>query len=171
MAALPSSPEKGPQLTQSAETQKLIVHMPDKMKELGTLLDALDTIDAIPSRVSEMTGEDRSSDMGSAGKSGTRAVATAKQISPRDQKIAAISTDPEVLKGQLTAHIKKEVEELARQAKTIERMNKPGAAFQLTKLYARIRRLNGFVAEIIHASYDTLKRLFVRVFIDEQPIV
>lgn len=167
MAALPSAPDRGPQLTQSAESQKLIVHQPPKMQELNALLE---TFEALPSRVSEITGEDRSSDMGAAGNGG-KAAASAKQLSPRDQKIAAISTDPNVLQEQLTAHMKREVEELAKQAKTIERLSRPGAAFQLTALYARIRRLNGLIAEIVQASYDTLKRLFVRVFIDEQPII
>lgn len=74
------------------------------------------------------------------------------------------------MQKQLAEHIRVEVKKLRKQALQISRMSRPGAAYKLNELYARIRHLNAILAELFEASMDVLKRLFVRVFIDKQTI-
>lgn len=90
--------------------------------------------------------------------------------SARDQAIAALPV-PVVMQKELEKHIRTEVKKLRKQAQRIARMNKPGAAHALNELYKSIRLLNALLAKILEASYDVLKRLFIRVFIDRQPIL
>lgn len=91
-------------------------------------------------------------------------------VSARDQAIAALPI-PIIMQKELEKHIRTEVKKLRREAQRIARMNKPGAAYKLNMLYKRIRGLNALLAEMLEASYDVLKRLFIRVFIDRQPIL
>lgn len=165
---VPSSPEKGFGAGSGLETQKLIVRQPAKLAELGQLLD---TIDGLTNRVSERAGEDVSADLGGAGAAGAmvRSGQQPKRISPRDQAIAAIP-EPAVIQQKLKQHIEAEVKTLNRQAKKIARIGGAGAAYRLNELYARIRRLNALLADLLEASVEVLKRLFIRVFIDEQPV-
>ncbi|MDB4978390.1 MAG: hypothetical protein JWM56_576 [Candidatus Peribacteria bacterium] len=167
MATL-SSPEQGPSLNASPESHntKLIVSQPAKMIELNRLLD---TFDNFSDKISERTGEDRSGDMGGGGQNGVKRD-DSKTVSPRDQAIANVPA-PAVMQKQLQSHIQKEVQELAAKARHITRANQPGSAHEVNKLYARIRRLNNVLASILEASVDVLKRLFIRVFIDEQPVL
>ncbi len=165
-----SSPETDLALSTSVETSKLIVTQPAKMRELN---DLLMTFESFSNKVSEQSGEDRSGDLGGAGSgTGTKGAAATKGQSARDLAIAAVATDPLVLQKQIQTHIKQEVEVLSKQAKALAHTsNKPGAAHQLNNIYARIRRLNSLLASILEASYDVLKRIFVRVFIDKQPVL
>ncbi|MDD5623780.1 MAG: hypothetical protein PHI23_03665, partial [Candidatus Peribacteraceae bacterium] len=91
-------------------------------------------------------------------------------ISPREQAILNLPS-PEAMQTKLRQKIHMEVKQLHKQIHSISRVSKPGNAFKLNLLYARIRRLNGLLAELVEASFEVLKRLFVRVFIDEQPIL
>lgn len=91
-------------------------------------------------------------------------------MSARDQAIAAIP-QPAVIQRELATHIRMEVKQLRKQALTVARMSKPGAAYKLNQLYARIHRLNGLLGDLFEASYEALKRMFIRVFIDKQPIL
>ncbi len=169
MVSTPSSPEKGLALSNSVETSKLIVTQPAKLAELN---DLLMTFESFSNKVSERTGEDRSGDMGGAGTGGAKRDDSAKGASPRDQAIAAIPTEPAVLQKQLQQHIEQEVQLLSKRAKALSAsIAKPGNANKVNKLYARIRRLNSLLADILEASYDVLKKLFVRVFVDEQPVI
>ena len=52
---------------------------------------------------------------------------------------------------------------------SIERWEDESAEFN--KFNKRIRRLNSLIAEILEASYEVLKRLFIRVFIDKQSVI
>ncbi|MFA6522791.1 MAG: hypothetical protein WCS85_00240 [Candidatus Peribacteraceae bacterium] len=159
--------EKGPNTLQTVETAKLVVNQPKKLQELNLLLESFDALDR---RVSERTGEDRSGDLGAAG-AGTAAGAQQTTQSARDLAIAAMPQAPKVLRDRLVKHIGKEISHLqalsAREAHT----SRPGVAFRLNKLYARIRRLNALLVELLEASIDILRRLFIRVFIDEQSIL
>ena len=58
-----------------------------------------------------------------------------------------------------------------REVKKISRFGKPGAAHKLNDLYARIRRLNGLLSDLMQASYEVLKRIYIRVVIDKQSVV
>lgn len=118
---------------------------------------------------SESTGEDRSGDWsGSGGTVQTTATGT-QQTSARDQAIANVPA-PTAMQKKLEAHIRAEVKELRKQTKQIIRSRKPGSAYALAQLYAKIRHLNALLADLLEASYDVLKRLFVKVFIDKQAI-
>ncbi|MEK7591485.1 MAG: hypothetical protein AAB489_04755 [Patescibacteria group bacterium] len=148
-----------------SEKAKLIVAQPKQIKELGLLLKS---IEGLAQRVGESTGEDMSADLGA---TGAPATATgAKRASPRDQSIASLP-EPAIMKEQLEKHIEKEVKKLTREAKKIARLARPGAAFSLNELYARIRRLNALLHELIEASVEIIRRLFIRVFVDKQPII
>lgn len=160
------SPERGLS-PKSIEASKLIVRQPAKLEELGNLLT---TIENLHQRVSETGSEDRSGDLGGAGQGATAGTAGTRQVSPRDQAIAAIPV-PTVMQRQLASHIEQEVKQLQRQARRITRLSRPGAAHRLNELYAKIRRLNSLLADIFEASYEVLKRLFIKIFIDRQPIL
>lgn len=154
-----SRPAAGP------EKAKLIVAQPKQLKELGLLLES---IEGLAQRVGESTGEDISTDFGAAGASAT--ATGAKRASPRDQAIASLP-EPAIMKEQLEKHIEKEVKKLTREAKRVSRLTHPGAAFSLNELYSRIRRLNALLHELVEASVEIIRRLFIRVFIDKQPII
>lgn len=160
------SPEHGLNSTKSIETNNLIVHQPAKMKELGELLT---TFENLNQRVSEVGGEDRSGDLGDAGQ-GAAQSGGVRQISPRDQAIDAIPA-PAVIRHQLHEHISQEVKKLRKQARHLGRASRPGSAYRLNELYAKIRRLNALLGDILEASYEVLKRLFIKVFIDRQPVL
>lgn len=160
--------EKGPNQLATVETAKLVVNQPQKLQELNLLLESFDALDR---RVSERTGEDRSQDLGSAGSSAAGAAGQQTQASPRDVAIAAMPAEPAVLQRELASHINAEVRRLHTLAKKVTRASRPGDAFRLNEIYARIRRLNALLAQVFEASMELLRRLFIRVFIDKQPII
>jgi len=167
VAILSSSPEQGLSRTPTVETSKLIVSQPPKLKELQELLG---TLDAYESRISERVGEDRSDDLGGAGAGVGARRDDGTYISPRDLAIQNLPL-PEIMQRELGKHIRKEVKRLNREARKIVRLRRPGAAYYLNELYAKIRRLNALLHELLEASYEIVKRLFIRVFIDRQPIL
>lgn len=156
-AHMGSSPE-------NVSESRLIVTQPPKMKELGQLLE---TLDGLTQRVSERSGEDASSDLGGAGSAGA---AGQRRASPRDAAIALMPSAPAVLQAELAKHIEKEIKMLERRVSSARSASKAGGAFELNELYARIRKLRSLLREIVEASVDILKRLFIKVFIDKQPI-
>lgn len=160
--ASPASPEKGKEIQASLETPALVVQQPQKLEGLLGTIDLIDTF-------SERIGEDRSGDMGAgagavAGRGGAQ-----PQVSARDRVIANLPK-PEVMQKSIEKHIRKEVKHLNREVKRISRFSKPGAAHKLNDLYARIRRLNGLLSELLEAGYEVLKRLYIRVVIDKQSV-
>ena len=163
------SPEKASGALRSVETQKLIVRQPAKLAELGKLLETFDNLNL---RVSERLGEDTSQDLGGAGAGGGTAGAGQGDdaVSPRDLAIRNMPA-PDIVRQKLEQHIQKEVKDLDKLARRTASMHKPGSAFRLNELYARMRRLQGLLAEIVEASFELLQRMFVRVFIDKQPIL
>lgn len=166
MANSPSLPEAAPAAIKSIETSKLIVRQPTKLAELTSLLETFENLSA---RVSEKSGEDRSGDMGGGG--GGSGQGSAKP-SARDAAIAAMPAATQQQK-RLEKHIRDEIRKLDRQAKlaAMGSISKPGSAHALNDLYAKIRRLNGLLSEILEASVEVLKRLYIRVFIDRQQIL
>jgi hypothetical protein len=107
----------------------------------------------------------------SSGTAGTAMTARGAQqgTSARDHALANLPV-PAQMQKQLEAHIRAEVKELRKQTKLIIRSRKPGSAYAYAQMYAKIRHLNALLAEILEASYDVVKRLFVKVFIDKQAI-
>jgi len=164
----PSGPEKGLSAPQSAEAPRQITIQPTKsVRVINALMETIETIEAVPTRVSEMTGEDRSSDMGGGGGS---AAGQTKRQSPRDKAIANLPS-AEVMQRKIAQHIQKEVKELEALAKQAKKTTKPGGAYYLNELYKRIRRLNSLLAELFEASVDVLKRIYVKVFVDKQSVI
>ncbi len=160
-----NTPNTQNEIMHTAERPALTVTQPDK---IASLLDTLTLID----QMSERIGEDRSGDLGGGGQAGTGTQGgTQKKLpSPREQAIAGLPPQ-NVMQEKLSKKIVEEVRVLQRQVRHIHATGKPGAAFKLNKLYARIRRLNGLLHELLEASLDVLRRLFIRVFVDEQPVL
>jgi hypothetical protein len=143
----------------------LIVTQPPKVE---MLLDALAAID----KISERIGEDRSADMGGGGgKARGKGDDGTTATSIRDQKIANLPAQ-EAMRMELQKEIQKEMTELHREVKKAKkRLTRPGAAYKLNALYARIRTLNSLIAELFEAAYDVVKRLFIKVVIDRQKVL
>lgn len=164
--ALSSSPSKGPSSSPSkAAEQKLIVNQP---KAVEGILNVIGSIEALQQRVSERSSEDAAGDWSGAG--ATTGGKAQTGTSARDRAIAAMPA-PELVQQQLKQHIEKEITTLHKKAKRAAKSNKAGGAFELNEIYSNIRRLQALLKDILQASYDTLKRLFVRVFIDKQSIL
>ncbi len=159
------APEHGPSPV-SIETGKLVVSQPSKLKELTMLLESFENLDA---RVSEKTGEDRSGDLGSGGQASRTGTKTPGQTA-RDKAIADLP-ESAVMQRKLKSHIQKEVNDLARLANRASHSSAPGSAFRINEFYARIRRLNALLAELLESSIEVIRRLFIRVFIDHQEII
>lgn len=159
---VPSSPERIQTPAPSPEQQKLIVAQPDK---LGSLLEAIGNLTA-PSE----TASDRQGENGGTGMS-PPVTGDTKQptIVPREQAIANLPPQEKMQKA-LRTHINAEVRKLRREASRLT-ASRPGTAYRINQIYANIRRLNKLLLELFHASYETLKHFFVRVFIDRQPIL
>jgi len=159
------TPEQGISNPEAQSSKALIVEQPHKLEGLLETISLLDSI-------SERVGEDKSGDMGDGGGStGKRDDGSAGGQSARDLAIANLA-DEKVLRKQLAQHIEREVKTLSKQVhRAAKRISKPGNAHKLNELYARIRRLNSLLSSLVEASYDVVKRLFIRVFIDKQPIL
>jgi hypothetical protein len=153
--------------TKSIETARLIVRQPGKLQELTNLLETFENLNA---RVSERTSEDRSSDLGSAGAGATAGQQGQQGTSARDLAIKNLPAAA-MMQQQLARHIQKETRKLERLARKVSRSSAPGSAHKLNELYAKIRRMNALIHDILEASLEVLKRFFVRVFIDNQPIL
>lgn len=156
-----STPQPGPE---SAPTQQIVVQ-PSKV-QLTEFTDFLTGI----GNIAETTGGPANDGNGSG--SGTSMQATGSSqagMSPRDLAIANLPI-PIVMQKELQTHILAEVKKLRKQAKTIAAMSRPGGAYKLNQLYARIRRLNALLSSLLDASVDVIKRLFIRIFIDKQNI-
>lgn len=167
--AYSQAPELASNTPRSVEVSKLIVRQPPKLKELSQILETLDNLSA---RVGEHTSEDRSGDWsgGAGGATGQGQGQGDDGVSPRDQAIQNMPP-PLVVRQRLEQHIEKEVSKLEREARWAAKSGKPGTAFRVNELYSRIRKLNALLASILEAAEEILKRLFIRVFIDKQPII
>jgi hypothetical protein len=153
-----TSIEKGKGAPEGSERQVIAVTQPHKLEGL------LDTIELL-NTVSERIGESKSGDLGSG--SGMQK-GTQTQQSWREQAIASLPDMP-VMQQQLENHIQSEVKTLRKEIRsTAKNVAKPGTAHKLNTLYARIRRLNGMLQQLLSASVEIIKRLYIRVFIDKQ---
>jgi len=160
-----ASPEAGKQTEISVEVSPaLIVSQPKKLEGLLETLVLLD-------RVCETVGEDRSGDMGGAGTGAGQGDDDDQVVSLRELAIANLPDTP-VLQRHLKKHIEKEVKKLQKEIKSAaRRASKPGAAYKINGLYARIRRLNALLADLFEASHEVLKRLYVKIFVDKQTVI
>ncbi len=161
-----STPGKAPEARNSAESgNKLIVRQPAKLAELGKLLETFDNLNARVSERSSGPAQDWSGGSGAgAGQKGD------DDVSPREKAIQAMPV-PEIVRQQLEQHIEKEVAKLEKSARALARARKPGSAFHLNELYAKIRKLHSLMGRLVELAEDVLKRLFIKVFIDRQSIL
>lgn len=158
----PSSPEKTNIAAPTQEQRALIVTQPEK---LGNLLDAIETLAGPQETSSEKTGENS----GSTVSPSTARASAPSTVSPRDHALANLPPQ-EKLQKDLRTHIHAEVRKLRREASRLT-ASRPGTAHRINQIYANIRRLNKLLGELLHASYETLKHFFIRVFVDKQPIL
>ncbi len=158
-----TSPEKRTEHIGATEQKNLVVAQPDKF--LG-LLETISLMD----KVSERLGEDRSGDRGSSGTTAGGQSQTQSQTSSRAEAIANLPDSP-AMRKELSKYIQKEIKTLRRAVRRKAfRASRPGSANQMNDLYAKIRRLNSLLSELLEASVDVLKRIFIRVFVDKQSI-
>ncbi len=160
----PSSPEKGLAAPSGTPERSQSVLQPSKAEGLAMLVAEINDLPG------ETATEDATSDW-KASSTGTAMTAQGTQqgSSTRDQAMANLPV-PAQMQKQLEAHIRSEVKQLRKQTKLIIRSRKPGSAYALAQMYAKIRHLNALLADLLEASYDVLKRLFVKVFVDKQAI-
>lgn len=167
----PLSPEKNIGQIKGPETVPTVVSQPVKIEshlsgQLGSFLEDIN-------RISESSGSGPG-EQWSDGTGGSAVATTGTQTKPvvsaRDQAIANLPPAA-IMQKDLEKHIREEVKILRKQAMKIASMSKPGSAFRANQLYTRIRHLNALLGEIFGASYDALKRMFIRVFIDRQTIL
>lgn len=159
-----NSPDRHTEIAPTALKPVLTVTQP---ATISSLLDTLNLID----QMSERIGEDRSvASAGAGGQVKAGATGASRAVSPRDQAIANLPGE-QVMQKKLQEKIRTEVRLLRKQIRSIPSAGKPGAAFKLNKIYARIRLLNRLLATLLESSFDVIKRLFVRVFINEQPVI
>lgn len=144
------------------------VAQPQKLPHLSNMAELLGEIE----KIAENTGEDRSGDWSGTSPAirGAGAGTGVQGVSPRDQAIADLPPGP-VLRKQLERHIVTEIKTLRRDIRRIAKVRSGGSAFRLNELYTRLRRLNALLHDLFQASYEVLRRLFVKVFIDKQPIL
>jgi hypothetical protein len=162
-----STPESGSNLAPSAPAA-----IPSRVVQPEKLKDFLSELSAISESQPSRPGEDLPASGG-----GSTAVATTggqqagqSTQSWRDQAIANVPTD-RVMYREIAKHIQAEVKHLRAEAKTIARLSKPGAAYHLNILYGKIHRLNALLGNLYEAGKEAIKRLYVRIFIDKQPIL
>ncbi|HLC75556.1 MAG TPA: hypothetical protein VJB82_00330 [Candidatus Peribacterales bacterium] len=149
----------------SESAAQLIVHQPPKLHSLLTLLTDLE-------RISEVIREDNAGDLGTSGGSGTGVAGGrgSAGVSFRDQAIQSLPST-EAMRRHLTRHLQHEVRELEKRSARMARSRKKGSAYLLNELYAKIRRIQTLIAELIDAAADVVKRLYIRLFIDHQQLV
>lgn len=153
----------GPETAPAAPSKTLIVSQPEKLEGL------LETINLMAT-VSERMGEDRSGDLGASGGTGGQQGDDSTQVSARDQAIAAMPAAP-IMQKQLKEHITQNIKQLRHEMKQqTVKGSKAGSAYKVNELYKRIRRLQSFLSDILNASTDIVKRIYIRVFIDKQPL-
>lgn len=162
MADTPTSAERETgALSPSVEHAVLVVQQPRRLEAM--LVEIGDISEEAPTHVSE-------EGTSSGGAKGSQKSTVASHISPREHAIANLPPPPTMQK-ELQKHIQGEVKKLRREANRIVRLSRPGAAFRLNLIYTRIRSLRKLLSELWEASYETFRRLFIRIFIDKQPVL
>lgn len=156
--------ELGDSLESSQESVQLTVLQPEKIQSLLLVLSDLE-------KISEAVSEDKSQDLGRAGTgAATGAGDDSAQSSVRQKAIQSLPSTS-VMRGRLTKHLQVEVRQLERRAKRLARSSRKGSAYLLNELYARIRKLQALIAELMDAAADTVRRFYIRLFVDHQQLV
>lgn len=163
-SSLKSSAEQGSSNTSTlAEGAQTVVFQPHKLTEIVEMIDLM-------GKISTRAAEDRSQDMGSGAQTGGAQQAGTGQQSARDLAIANLPA-AEQMQQKLVKHIRSEMRTLNSQARAAARSNATGSAYLLNELYRKIRRLSGLIEELLQASIEVIKRFYIAVFIDNQPLI
>lgn len=152
-------------LTQGSHNAPRQVLQPPQLRKM---MDVIDLMDTVAMRVREDSSYDLPIAAGA--RRGQTGGAQTGGTSTRDDAIAHVPV-PAVMQRKLVTHLEQEIKHIERQARTIARSNRRGSAFLLTELYRKIRRLTALIADILSASADMIKRFYISVFIDRQPMV
>lgn len=152
-----NAPKEGVQLT---------VKQPERIQSLLLVLADLE-------KIAERISEDRSAGPGGgavgAGRKGDDG-GGATQASLRKQALQSLPALP-VMQRRLIAHLDREVRHSEREARGMARTVRKGSAYLLTKLYARIRKIQSLIAELADAAAEVIQRLYIRLFIDHQQLI
>jgi len=159
------TPEQAPSDPSLSPDRRLTVEQPERAN-LEAILGEIENVTEVAAK---RATEDIQKSAGKGGPLGDRS----QNPPPPSARDLAIADLPPLqnMQKQLEQHIRTEVRKLRKEAHHITRMNKPGSAYHLNKLYSRIRQLNALLSRLLESSIDILKRFFVRVFIDNQPIL
>ncbi len=152
-------------LPESREGYQLTVRQPEKITSLLATLSALE-------KISERVAEDHSGDLGAGAGGATTGDGSQAggAVSLRQQAIQSLPSR-EVMQKKLISHLHTEVSELERESRRIARLNAKGSAYLLTQTYARIRKIQSLIEDLIDAALEVIERLYVRLFIDHQQLV
>ncbi len=140
----------------------LVVKQPPQLESVMVMLNDLE-------KVTEVVREDKSQDMGSGSVQGVTGSGSGG-VSLRDQSIKSLPSI-EVMRTRLTHHLQREVKQLERKAKRMGRSAQKGSAYLLNELFAKIRRIQALIMELMDAAADVVRRLYIRLFIDQQQLV
>lgn len=159
-----SAETAGGSITTASERTSNVVFQPQKLKEV---VDIIDLMGNITSRVRE----DKSGDMGGGSSStGGAQQGGTSATSARDEAIAKAPPVP-IMQKKLIEHLEREVRLMEKQTRKLAWSNKPGSAFLLSELYKKMRRLTSLISDLLKASTNMIKRFYISVFIDHQPLV
>lgn len=150
-------------VTKMKEAAPAVVFQPQKLKEIVEVVDLMGTVAA---RVREDASSDAPGVTGTSGKSSGQSSGT----STRDEAIAK-APPVQIMQKKLVEHLEREVKTIQRQARSLKTSGAPGSGYLLSELYRKIRRLRSLIGDILHASTEMIKRFYVSVFIDHQPLV
>jgi hypothetical protein len=143
-----------------SENVPSIVFQPQKLTAVIDIVNLMGT-------VSQRIREENAGDLPAM--RSTKSSGTGGNTTTRDDAIAK-APPVAMMQQKLMQHLKQERSLMQRQAKTIASSNAPGAAWTLTELYKKIRSLSSLIAQILEASAEMIKRFYVSVFIDRQPL-
>lgn len=140
-----------------------VVYQPPKLKEI---VEIVDLMGHVATRVREdNAGDWTGSTAAAAGQTGGQG-----DDSARAQAIANAPSIP-VMQKELIKHLEKEMKLIRKQARSVSKSHGRGSAFLLNELYKKLRRLSELASQLLSASADVIKRFYVSVFIDRQPLV
>lgn len=160
----PSSSESNNALSTSPDLHSRVMQ-PKRLDGMDQILDVINVMGSISEKMSERAPQMGGGAMTSQGDQGQSA-----GKSKRDDAIANLPK-VEVMQKKLVDHIDNEINDLKKIAKKISASKEIGWAYKLNQIYARIRRLAALAGEILNASLDVIKRFYILVFIDEQPLL
>ena len=141
-----------------------IVFQPPRLSQIVEIVDVMGS-------VVESIREENARDLPVAGRAiASAGAAQTATVSARDAAIAAAPPVP-IMQKKLVKHLRKEVRIIEREVWKLSHSRARGSAYLLSVLYRKIRRLSSLIGEILHAGADVIKRFYVAVFIDHQPLI